>query len=112
MSNPKDYCPDCHAPMGFLHADECDVERCLKCGGQRLSCGCRKTKRDARQRWTGEWPNLDACRKFNLWCKADPNKSGFSWVPCDKDAPKATEDLNALVRKCKWDRKKREWVKR
>ena len=110
-----DKCPDCYVPVGFLHAEGCDVERCLKCGGQRLSCGCRQTKRDRRQRWEGEWPGLDACRKFNLWSKMVPSSDrphGFRWAPCDKDDPEAGEDLNTLAVVCRWDSKKQEWVKR
>ena len=50
-----DKCPDCGTGIGQPHRPGCDVERCSKCGGQKISCdgdGHDPTK----STWTGEWP--------------------------------------------------------
>lgn len=50
-------CHDCDAEPGEVHKDNCDVERCSICGGQRLQCVCEgHDKKFAR--WTGLWPGL------------------------------------------------------
>ena len=34
-------CHDCNVAVGGNHHPGCDVEKCPKCGGQLISCGCR-----------------------------------------------------------------------
>lgn len=33
-------CGDCGAPRGGLHHPGCDMERCPRCRGQLIMCGC------------------------------------------------------------------------
>jgi len=36
----KDNCHDCNCHPGNYHHPGCDMERCPRCGGQLISCGC------------------------------------------------------------------------
>lgn len=35
-----DRCHDCGTPAGGFHHPGCDDERCPRCGGQLIGCGC------------------------------------------------------------------------
>ena len=64
MSDKK--CPDCGVSVGENHYENCDVARCPKCKGQRLSCMCDDYFEDA---WSGEWPGKAEARELGLWCR-------------------------------------------
>ena len=55
MTNEIRNCPDCNALPGQIHMDNCDVERCSVCGGQRFLDDCENHNK-AFARWTGIWP--------------------------------------------------------
>ena len=89
----SDKCPDCQVSTDQEHAPGCDVERCSVCKSQFLSCGCDDHD-PSKTTWAGRWPGEEECEKLGLWCLWTPGKG---WVPCDKDTPGATHDLNRLA---------------
>ena len=49
---PKDHrCHDCNVELGGFHHPGCDMERCPKCGGQLISCGCLDEEDDRPTRY-------------------------------------------------------------
>ena len=52
------HCHDCATPQGGLHHPGCDAERCPRCIGQAISCGCR---------WDGDEADPDFDAAFLDW---------------------------------------------
>ena len=132
-------CGDCGAKPGELHEHGCDVEGCLLCGNQAISCGCiyefcnvneedhpdifnhgptgemceafdsHIEKLGGRLPWTGEFPGCAECREFDLWCYWDDKRG---WVKCEADHPKARENLNRLLDVAEWSVAERRFVRR
>jgi len=51
----KENCPDCGVKPGEEHKEECKVEQCTVCHGQRLKCDCEGHD-SVVAKWTGELP--------------------------------------------------------
>lgn len=91
-------CPDCGAEPGAAHTDGCDVARCPKCKGQRLSCDCVAPYPESV--WSGVWPgSLEAASNemFSRFVGADGQPTGGTggrWQKCAPEDPGAGPDLN------------------
>jgi len=113
-------CPDCGAAPGCRHKPGCDVERCpYHPKRQAISCFCQEEGHQPpehlRLPWQGEWPGKAECREQGLWChslyrgrpvdayallRAGVAAEDIQWhVPCEADAPFASEDLNRWAAK-------------
>ena len=104
-------CGDCGCKVRELHHDYCDVERCPNCGGQLLSCGCRRTQKlmGMRRPWSGVWPGYDECIEFGWYSKMIPGQVG--WHSCPESDPDGTPDLNRLYVDAHWDKKLQRFVR-
>jgi len=100
-------CSDCGAAVGTIHSFGCFRERCPKCGLQAIGCDCfGSVKNSERMPWTGQWPGDAECREFGWYAKFVDGQ----WVPCEKDDPCATEDLNRLYAQAVWNPEAKRWV--
>ena len=97
----KKPCNDCGAEVGKPHKRGCDIARCMICGGQRLSCGCRGASKDI---WTGKWPGTEECERFGFWCIGD-GPPGNHWRQVPAGTPGAVHDLNRLMIETVWNPK-------
>ena len=106
-------CHDCGAKVGEFHMGGCDAERCPKCKGQLISCGCFTIENEETDEY--EWNDLEFAKYKD---KLEPNsgimyeeamlvceEKGWytyfdkakGWVVCDENHPKASHDLNRSV---------------
>jgi len=90
VSVPTD-CHDCGAKPGEEHGDGCDVERCSRCAGQFLSCGCPIGGQEPKDAiWTGIWPGEKEAVERGWFAR----RVRGQWERCEGDAPGARPDLN------------------
>jgi hypothetical protein len=110
MTTRDDRCPECRVRPGQVHRAGCDIEQCPYCGGQLISCDCRRRPPlDDRMPWSGIWPGVAECQEFGWYARLVP---GAGWVSCDPGEPGATEDLNRLHVEATWDRFEKRFVLR
>ena len=107
-------CPDCDVAIGEVHEDGCDVEHCPECGQQMLMCGC-SIDQDDKIPWSGKWPGEAECEEYGFYSYFDPkdpkaDRVNCGHIPCDKDDPRASHDLNRLYKECVWDKQKKKLV--
>lgn len=101
-------CPDCGVEINEVHLEGCDVERCARCGRQRISCGCARysdLRRRRRLPWTGTWPGVADCHRLGWFVKMGPG----GWQRCGRRDPAAVEDLNRLYVEGRWNAERDEW---
>ncbi|UUV28590.1 hypothetical protein NQK81_27845 [Amycolatopsis roodepoortensis] len=84
-------CPDCHAEIGQVHLEWCDVARCLATGLQRL--GHDETCQCPQDTWSGLWPGDAECIEF-----------GWLYGP-------GLPDLNRLMTTATWDPVAHRWTR-
>jgi hypothetical protein len=100
MEKEREFCPDCGVHKGEYHDWNCDVGRCMLCGGQRLACDCPEVP-ESLERWSGVWPGVKECIELGLYCRWSPGEGG--WVRTTADDPEAQPDLNTLYTITEWD---------
>lgn len=142
MSKEPEYrlCDDCGVAPGEFHKPGCDVERCSRCGGQAISCGCiyevNGIDQDTMEedhpdiycngptpemyaRWQAEWGHKDLPWTGDWPGAAECREFGFwckwtdrGWERCDASDPEARENLNRLHTEATWDAEAGRWVRR
>lgn len=91
-------CHDCGVLPGEAHIGGCDTARCLVCGNQWLSCGCKKGEGDI---WTGLWPGTISCYEYGLVCHWEGETPFKGW----KKEPTFDYNAEAVLRLCKGHKK-------
>lgn len=102
-------CPDCKVAPYSLHIPNCDIEQCVRCGGQLLSCCCYITfPADSRRiPWDGWHPGTRDAIELGWFAK----RAKIGWKPCKSNEPGSVPDLNRLHTEATWEPRLRRFIK-
>jgi len=100
----KKKCHDCGAGPGSLHSLGCDVERCMWCGGQLISCDCvyeiNGMDPDLLER---EYPEIWTCGATDeMWARYDSMIEGIGGRDVYSGEWPGEANARALGFFCRW----------
>jgi hypothetical protein len=103
-------CPDCGAPPGAIHRENCPQEACLRCG--KLPDRCLKHPKTEGERlpWGGLTQGVAECLEFGWFCRW--NSKARAWLPCEPTARGAEPDLDRLRIQARWNPHRRRFILR
>ena len=99
-------CPICKTQTGDMHAEDCDIEQCMTCGGYRALCYCDNDDA-ARLAFDGDLPGAQAARRFGWFIRY----AEFGFEQCAAEDEGATEDIQRVQFEAWWVSERKDWAK-